>query len=396
LEDWKDGRAAGAEAPCSSPSALPPFHPSILPISLFDFELPKNLIAQGPLAERDRARLLVVRRATGEISHHTVRDLPELLRAGDLLILNNTRVIPARLYGVRERTGGKWEGLYLRETPDGLWEFMSQTRGRLEAGEWIKVDQGLRLRLAEKTTEGHWLARPETAGSTLELLARFGHVPLPPYIRKGQDQPDDRERYQTVFAERPGAVAAPTAGLHFTPELFNRLEAAGVQHSTVTLHVGAGTFRPIEVENVTEHRLHHEWAELPASTAEAIHACRQRHGRIVAVGTTAVRTLETAALRSQESGGRCQVSGDRSQESMTPDSCLLTPGPWSGETNLYIYPPFQFQVVDALLTNFHLPRSSLLVLVSAFAGIDLVRRAYEIAIAERYRFYSYGDAMLIL
>jgi S-adenosylmethionine:tRNA ribosyltransferase-isomerase len=354
-----------------------------LSTSLFDYDLPKELIAQQPLEDRDQARLLVVRRQSGAISHHRVYDLPELLRSGDLLILNNTRVVPARLYGVRERTGGKWEGLYLREAAGGLWELMSQTRGRLEPGEWLNA--GIRLRLVEKTADGHWLAAPEPPGSPLELLERFGHVPLPPYIRKGHDQPGDRERYQTVFAERPGAVAAPTAGLHFTPALLHRLQAAGVERAAVTLHVGAGTFRPVETENIAEHRLHAEWAELPGTTVDAIGACRQRRGRVVAVGTTSVRTLETAARLSfslSPSGGE-----GRGETGF---------GSWSGETDLYIYPPFEFRVVDALLTNFHWPRSSLLVLVSAFAGIDLIRRAYEIGLAERYRFYSYGDAMLIL
>jgi S-adenosylmethionine:tRNA ribosyltransferase-isomerase len=363
-------------------------------LSNFDYDLPKDLIAQAPLVERDRARMLVLCRQTGEIQHRTVRALPELLSPGDLLVLNNTRVLPARLYGVREQTGGKWEGLFLRQARDALWELMCQTRGRLRAGEWMRIDSGdacLRLRLMEKTSEGHWLVAPDVTlshtrlgspgesrlGSPMELLERFGHVPLPPYIRKGVDQPVDRERYQTVFAERAGAVAAPTAGLHFTPELFTRLDQRGIQRAFVTLHVGAGTFRRIEVENIAEHRLHSEWAELPAATAASIAACNAHGGRVVAVGTTTVRTLETVA---REPG-----FGELGKSTS-----------WSGESDLYIYPPFQFQVVGALVTNFHLPRSSLLVLVSAFAGIDLIRRAYEVAIAERYRFYSYGDAMLIL
>jgi S-adenosylmethionine:tRNA ribosyltransferase-isomerase len=343
-----------------------------LQISQFDYDLPKHLIAQEPCPQRDGARLLVLRRGTGDISHHHIRDLPGLLSAGDLLVLNNTKVLPARLRGHREATGGKWEGLFLRADANHLWELLSQTRGRLDAGEWIAIDSGgLRLRFVAKTQEGHWLAQPSKLESPEELLQRYGAMPLPPYIRKGHDKPADRERYQTVFAERTGSIAAPTAGLHFTPELLQQLGNSGIPQAYVTLHVGIGTFQPMQVENVAEHRMHSEWCELPATTAEAMHLCRRRGGRVVAVGTTTVRVMETAA---------------RSGETRS----------WSGETDLFIRPPFAFRAVDALLTNFHLPRSSLLVLVSAFAGIELIRQAYQAAIAEGYRFYSYGDAMLIL
>jgi S-adenosylmethionine:tRNA ribosyltransferase-isomerase len=343
-----------------------------LQISQFDYDLPKHLIAQEPCPQRDGARLLVLRRADGAICHHHIRDLPTLLKAGDLLVLNNTKVLPARLRGNREATGGKWEGLFLRADANGLWELLSQTRGWLESGEWIAIDSGaLRLRLVAKTEEGHWFAQPSESGSPEELLQRYGEMPLPPYIRNGHAEPADRERYQTVFAGRSGSIAAPTAGLHFTPELLNQLADCGIPQAYVTLHVGLGTFQPMQVENVADHRMHSEWCELPAATAEAMQACRQRGGRIVAVGTTTVRVLETAA---------------RSGAAKS----------WSGETDLFIRPPFSFRAVNALLTNFHLPRSSLLVLVSAFAGIELIRQAYQAAIAEGYRFYSYGDAMLIL
>jgi S-adenosylmethionine:tRNA ribosyltransferase-isomerase len=362
-----------------------------LPLELFDYELPANLIAQEPITPRDAARLLVVRRHDAAISHHQVRDLADLLRPGDLLVFNNTRVVPARLYGTRARTGGKWEGLFLRVTEAGLWELMCQTRGRLTAGEVVTVPgeagcltpaderqaasgHGLTLKLVETTAAGTWLVRPDRPDSWLDLLDTFGHVPLPPYIRGGRDQPTDRERYQTVFAQAPGAVAAPTAGLHFTPDLLDELSRRGIQHTFVTLHVGAGTFRPIGVEDVTRHVMHAEWGELSAEAADAIAGCKRRGTRIIAVGTTTVRVLETAAAQHASA----EVA------------------PWSGETRVYIHPPHRFRLVDALLTNFHLPRSSLLVLVSAFAGIDLIRRAYEIAIADRYRFYSYGDAMLIV
>jgi S-adenosylmethionine:tRNA ribosyltransferase-isomerase len=354
-----------------------------LTLADFDYDLPKHLIAQRPCPERDSARLMVVRRATQEIAHHQVRDLPHLLQAGDLLVLNDTRVLPARLYGRRERTGGKWEGLFLHHTAEGLWELLSQTRGRLAEGERIRIprpdlleaglggEDSLHIVLVSKTAEGHWLAKPDQPGPPEKLLQDYGHTPLPPYIRKGQDEPGDRERYQTVYAARPGAVAAPTAGLHFTPELLRQLGQRGVEQAYVTLHVGIGTFQPMQAENVAAHRMHREWGELSAPTAEMIRRCRSRGGRVAAVGTTSVRVLETAAT-----AGPIQT--------------------WSGETDLFLYPPYQFRAVDVLLTNFHLPRSTLLVLVSAFAGVELVRRAYQAAVAEGYRFYSYGDAMLIL
>jgi S-adenosylmethionine:tRNA ribosyltransferase-isomerase len=287
-------------------------------------------------------------------------------------VLNDTRVLPARLLGRRARTGGKWEGLFLREHTGGLWELMCQTRGRLHEGEVIEVEPGpLRLRLLAKTPERHWLAEPGEPGTPADILSRHGQVPLPPYIRKGRAAEADRQRYQTVYARQAGAVAAPTAGLHFTPQVFERLRARGIGWAYVTLHVGPGTFQPIQVEDVTRHRMHREWGELPQMTAAAVAECKARGGRVVAVGTTAVRVLETAS-----------ASGEVR--------------PWSGETGLFIYPGYAFRAVDALVTNFHLPRSSLLLLVSAFAGVALVRRAYMTAVQEEYRFYSYGDAMLIL
>jgi S-adenosylmethionine:tRNA ribosyltransferase-isomerase len=338
----------------------------------FDYDLPEHLIAQEPCPERDRSRLMVVRRAEGVIEHRAFADLPDLLAPGDLLILNDTRVIPARLIGRRARTGGKWEGLFLRETPDGLWELMCQTRGRLTEGESIIVEPGrLELTLVSQTPERRWLARPGEPGPAFDLLRRHGRVPLPPYVRKGRAAEADEERYQTVYARQPGAVAAPTAGLHFTPRVFERLDERGVGRAFVTLHVGEGTFAPIKTDDVTAHQMHREWGELPAATAEAVAACRARGCRVVAVGTTSVRVLETVAATGSVR-------------------------PWCGETELFIYPPYQFRAVDALVTNYHLPRTSLLCLVSAFAGVELIRRAYSTAVAEGYRFYSYGDAMLIV
>jgi S-adenosylmethionine:tRNA ribosyltransferase-isomerase len=339
----------------------------------FDYELPPRLIAQEPCPERDQSRLLVVRRDRATFAHHRFADLPELLAPGDLLVLNDTRVLSARLVGRRARTGGRWEGLFLRAHSDGIWELLCKTRGRLTEGELILVEPGpLQMTLVRKTEEGHWVVRLQDAtAEPEELLERFGQMPLPPYIRKGQASSADREHYQTVFARRPGAVAAPTAGLHFTPRMFERLAARSIRWTFVTLHVGLGTFQPVQAANVEEHRMHREWGELPDESAAELIACKDRGGRIVAVGTTSVRVLETVAA--------CGPLR-----------------PWSGETGLYIYPPYAFRAVDALITNFHLPRTSLLFLVSAFAGIELTRQAYKTAIEHEYRFYSYGDAMLVL
>jgi S-adenosylmethionine:tRNA ribosyltransferase-isomerase len=339
-----------------------------------DYELPPDLIAQEPAAERDRSRLLLVRRRDESLGHRQFLDLPDLLDPSDLLVLNDTRVLPARLLGRRERTGGKWEGLYLGER-DGVWELLCQTRGTLLANESVLVGESeLRLTFLGRTAEGNFQFRPDAAGSAVDLLNRFGQVPLPPYVRKGRAAAGDVERYQTVYARHPGAVAAPTAGLHFTPRIFDRLRERGIATTTLTLHVGLGTFLPMQTDDPAKHVMHREWCDLPAATAAAVNACGERGGRVIAVGTTAVRTLESAAARNP--GGPLQ--------------------PWSGETALFIYPPYDFQMVDGLVTNFHLPRTSLLLLVAAFAGEGLLRRAYETAIAERYRFYSYGDAMLIL
>jgi len=349
----------------------------------YDYELPPERIARAPLARRDAARLLVVDRRAGTLRHHTVRDLPELLSPGDCLVLNDTRVLPARLFGTRAATGGKWEGLYLGTNPAGQWRLIGETRGRILPGEQVVLSpahhpessERLVLTLVSRDDEGVWTAQVESAGGTaVELLDRFGTVPLPPYIGRKLAGPDDWERYQTTFAQRPGAVAAPTAGLHFTPELLSACAARGLHRAQITLHVGIGTFRPITASRLSEHRMHAEWCELPAAAADRLRQTRAEGKRIVAVGTTSVRTLETAAP---------SRDGDDWQA-------------WSGETEIFIRPPYEFRAVDALLTNFHLPRSTLLVLVSALAGRELIRRAYDEALREGYRFYSYGDAMLII
>jgi S-adenosylmethionine:tRNA ribosyltransferase-isomerase len=338
---------------------------------LLDYSLPERLIAQEPAARRDASRLLVVRRSDGSIAHHTFSDLPTLLAPSDLLVLNDTRVLPARLLGRRQRTGGKWEGLFLGVGKGGVWELLCQTRGRLQEGERVLIEPGsLQLQLLRQH-DGHWFARPQEDGPALELLERHGHTPLPPYIRKGLASEDDRDRYQTIFARHAGAVAAPTAGLHFTSELFSRLDQRGINRAFLTLHVGLGTFQPIKEEDITRHKMHQEWGSLPATTVAAIQDCRASGGRVVSVGTTSVRLLESVA-----------ATGPLRQ--------------WSGDTDLFIYPPYSFRCTDVLLTNFHLPRSTLLLLVAAFAGEELTRAAYQVAVDREYRFFSYGDAMLIL
>jgi S-adenosylmethionine:tRNA ribosyltransferase-isomerase len=350
----------------------------------YDYELPEELIAAHPLAGRADSRMLVVNRASGEISHHSVRELPRFLRPHDCLILNDTKVLPARLFGTRTQTGGKWEGLYLGTGEDQLWKLIGQTRGRLLEGERIQIrPAGKRLggkenaaaefflTLVSRDAEGVWLARPEPNGDPMELLNAFGTMPLPPYIKRPVAEESDWQRYQTTYARHPGAVAAPTAGLHLTRELRDQCRAAGAFEAFVTLHVGIGTFRPITAEKLSEHQMHAEWCELSREAASVIGNSKEASGRIVAVGTTSVRTLESASRM-----GNVQ--------------------PFQGETNLFVRPGYEFRSVDGLLTNFHLPKSTLLVLVSAFAGFELIQRAYQEAIRERYRFYSYGDAMLIL
>jgi len=348
-------------------------------LNSYDYQLPEELIAQEPCRRREDARLLVVDRESGRFEHRSIGDLPEFLNPGDCLILNDTRVIPARLLGRRTATGGRWEGLYLGGTTSGGWRLISQCRGKLRVGEQITVtpaedessNQVLELTLTEQQDEGVWIAEPASHREALELLGQFGTLPLPPYIGRKIATKTDWERYQTTFAQKPGAVAAPTAGLHFTPELLKACGNRGVQYAFVTLHVGLGTFRPVTVEKLSEHRMHAEWCELSAETAARIHATQQQSGRIVAVGTTTVRTLESVAQT-----GALQ--------------------PWQGETDLFIRPPYQFRAVDCLLTNFHLPRSTLFVMVCTLAGRELMRAAYMEAILEEYRFFSYGDAMLIL
>jgi S-adenosylmethionine:tRNA ribosyltransferase-isomerase len=342
----------------------------------YDYDLPRELIAQQPLPNRADARLLLVDRDRREWRHHFVRDLPELLLPGDCLVLNDTRVVPARLVGTRARTGGRWEGLFLSAGPDGTWRLLSKTRGKLQPGESVTLrdNEGreeVRLALLEKQEAGVWLAQPLSQVDPFALLDQVGRVPLPPYIRGGEMRPSDRQHYQTVYAKRPGSVAAPTAGLHFTPLLLQRLEERGVRIARVTLHVGLGTFRPIEATRIEDHVMHAEWGEIGPAAVATIEAVRAVRGRVIAVGTTSVRVLEAAS-----ESGKLE--------------------PWRGETQLFIRPGYRFRAIDGLMTNFHLPRSTLLVLVRTFGGDELIRSAYAEAIRECYRFYSYGDAMLIV
>ena len=343
---------------------------------LYDYDLPRELIAQEPLADRSAARLLVVDRATGGLHHRHVRDLPQILRPGDLVVVNDTRVVPARLVGRREKTGGRWEGLFLRiDAASGGWQLLASTRGRPAVGERVMLTDrdgadAVGITLVGRADGGTWLAVPDSEEPFPTLLARVGRVPLPGYIRGGVEHDGDLERYQTVFARAAGAAAAPTAGLHFTEPLLAELAARGIGRASVTLHVGLDTFRPITVDRLEDHPMHTEWCECPLATVAAITAARAVGGRIVAIGTTAARTLETASR-----GGRLAA--------------------WSGPTDLFIRPGFQFRGVDCLLTNFHMPRTTLMVLVSTFASRGLIATAYEEAIRQRYRFLSYGDAMLI-
>ena len=342
----------------------------------YDYELPRHLIAQEPSRNRVDARLLVVNRSSGSLEHRYIRDLPEILKPNDCLVLNDTKVIPARLVGYRTKTLGRWEGLFIESSSEGFWHVIGQTRGRLTAGETLTLldpagEPSLLVELVRKEPDRSWIVKPHSTEETMTLLERVGRVPLPPYIRDGEMKEADRQTYQTVYAKTPGAVAAPTAGLHFTPPLLKKMEEQGVDLVYLTLHVGLGTFRPIAVESLDQHQMHSEWASLSSEAVERIKNRRKAGGRVVAVGTTSMRTLESAAR----------------------DGVLK---PFAGHTDLFIRPPYDFHAVDALLTNFHLPKTTLLVLVRTFGGDELIRRAYEEAIREEYRFYSYGDAMLIL
>ena len=359
-------------------------------VSLFDYHLPEELIAQYPLPERDESRLMVLKRDTREIQHTTFTHLLDFLSPGDLLVLNNTKVIPARLIGKKERSKGKVEILLLTPKGEGIWEALVKRSSRISAGTRVVFGDGRLVAkiLGKSESEGR-LVQFEHNGDLRELLDEFGRMPLPPYIKR-QAENSDKERYQTIYAKKDGAVAAPTAGLHFTKAFFSRLEAKNIGMAEVTLHVGLGTFQPVRTENVEEHDLHSEYFEITPETVRKINETRRSGGRIVAVGTTSVRTLESSVA--SKTSKTTKTSHDLDALDDLDDLVV----PRSGFTDAFIYPGYEFRIVDALVTNFHLPRSTLLMLVSAFAGREFVMEAYREAVEKQYRFYSYGDAMLII
>lgn len=335
----------------------------------FYYDLPQELIAQDPLADRSSSRLLVLDRNTGEMEHKVFRDITDYLQPGDCLVVNNTRVIPARLMGVKEDTGAGIEVLLLTRKSDNVWETLVKPGKKARPGARIVFGDGLlKAEVLEVAEEGNRLIRFEYEGIFEEILDRLGQMPLPPYITH---QLQDKNRYQTVYAVHDGSAAAPTAGLHFTPELLEKIEAMGVKLAHVTLHVGLGTFRPVKVEDVTQHHMHSEFYMVEEDQARLINETKQAGGRIICVGTTSCRTLESAA---DENG-------------------VLHAG--SGWTDIFIYPGYRFKIMEGLITNFHLPESTLLMLVSAFADEEKIKKAYEEAVRQRYRFFSFGDAMLI-
>lgn len=347
-------------------------------VDLFDFELPEELIAQTPLQERTGSRLLSLNKRTGETAHGTFLDIEQQLGEGDLLVLNDTRVIPARLYGMKRDTGAKVELLLLKTLGDNRWEALAKPAKRMKIGSELAFGSSeenggeplLRAIVEEEGEHGARIVRFEYEGIFQELLDRLGEMPLPPYIK---EKLEDRERYQTVYARHEGSAAAPTAGLHFTSDLLDRLQRKGVKLAYVTLHVGLGTFRPMSVDTIEEHVMHSEYYEMSEETAQQIVETKAQGGRIIAVGTTSSRTLESVAQR-------------------FPDGAIEA---CSGWTDIFIFPGYSFKLVDALLTNFHLPKSTLVMLVSALAGREHIMKAYREAVERRYRFFSFGDAMFI-
>jgi S-adenosylmethionine:tRNA ribosyltransferase-isomerase len=339
----------------------------------FDYPLPKDLIAYYPAERRDHSRLLVLERETGTLEHKHFYQIADYLEEGDGLVVNQTRVFPARIFGINETNQAKVEILFLRSLENGTWEVLLKPSRKAPVGSVISFNQGdLGCRIVRKTESGSWLAELRFDGDLFEILERIGKVPLPPYIRR-EPEPQDKGRYQTIYAKEKGAVAAPTAGLHFTEDLLKGIEEKGIHIIPVVLHVGWDSFRPVRVDNPEDHRLESEYFRIDQSSADRMNQIKENGKRIVAVGTTTVRALETAVDSEPQ---RIQAK--------------------SGWTKKFIYPPYRFRLVDSLITNFHLPRSTLLLLVSAFATKELVLKAYQEAIRQSYRFYSYGDAMLIV
>ncbi|ADY74088.1 S-adenosylmethionine:tRNAribosyltransferase-isomerase [Desulfurobacterium thermolithotrophum DSM 11699] len=340
-------------------------------VSDFDYKLPKELIAKFPVEPRDSSRLMVLNKNTGKIEHRIFKDIVEYLKAGDVLVINDTKVIPARLFGKLD-TGGKVEILLVRQPGLNTWEVMAKPARKLKKGRKISFDEELEAVVKEYSGEGKRIIEfvIKSNKDFMEKIEEIGHIPLPPYIER-EEKPEDREKYQTVFARKEGAVAAPTAGLHFTTELLENLKSKGIIIKNITLHVGPGTFKPVKVENVEDHQMDYETYYVPEDTAIEINRAKEEGRRVIAVGTTVTRTLESAA----DESGKVKQGED--------------------STNLFIYPGYKFKVIDALITNFHLPRSTLLMLVSAFAGKERILNAYKEAVRKGYRFYSYGDAMFI-
>ena len=335
----------------------------------FFYELPQELIAQTPIQRRDASRLMTLDRASGQVGHHHFYELPDFLRPGDCLILNDSRVLPARLLGQRLPGGGACEVLLLIDRGEQTWECLVRPGRKMKPGTRLTFGDGqLTAQVTAELEGGNRLVRFEYEGIFLEVLERLGKMPLPPYIK---EELQDRERYQTVYSKNLGSAAAPTAGLHFTKELLHKIAAMGVEIGYVTLHVGLGTFRPVKEEEITEHEMHSEYCVISQETADLINRTRQRGGRVICVGTTSCRTLESWAAE---------------------DGTMKASAGW---TDIYIYPGYRFKVMDALITNFHLPESTLIMLVSAFAGREHVLAAYEEAVRQRYRFFSFGDAMFI-
>lgn len=337
--------------------------------STYYYDLPQELIAQTPAEPRSASRLLAIDRNTGAVSHHHFYDLGQFLRSGDLLVMNDSRVLPARLYGVREDTGSPIEFLLLKPTGEKVWEIICKPGKKARIGKRFRFGDQLTAEVLDITEDGGRIVRFECEGSLYAVLDEIGQMPLPPYIT---EKLQDQERYQTVYARELGSSAAPTAGLHFTPELLADLRSQGIDEAFVTLHVGLGTFRPVKEDDIRRHHMHIEHYTIPAETAEKIRQTKQNGGRVIAVGTTSCRTLEGAAA---------QYGGIRACE---------------GDTGIFIYPPYDFKVIDGLITNFHLPESTLIMLVSAFAGYENTMNAYRTAVQERYRFFSFGDATIIL
>lgn len=335
----------------------------------FDYDLPKELIAQTPLEPRDSSRLMLLDRATGAVEHHHFYDLADFLNPGDCLVLNDSRVLPARLYGIKEDTGAKVEFLLLTHREGDIWEVLTGPGRRAKPGARFTFGQGeLHAEILEVTETGNRIARFEYTGNFYAILDKIGTMPLPHYITKDLE---DKERYQNVYSKEIGSAAAPTAGLHFTPELLKKVQEKGVKTAFVTLHVGLGTFRPVTAETITDHTMHSEHYEMNAETAQTILETKKNGGRVIAVGTTSCRTVESIATK----------------EGAIKES--------SGWTNIFIYPGYEFKVLDGLITNFHLPESTLIMLVSALAGYEHTMQAYRTAVQERYRFFSFGDAMFI-